>query len=193
VEGSGQARHLFISRGKLGYARSTLKTERLGALLIAEGRVEPAALERLASKARAGGVSLGHVLVAEQVLSPAELAAWLERQIVAVFRAALGSSQEGAVLPVAEFVPVGQRMLGALVVDAYRDGVVPRRTPTLSLPLAADQAALAEIGLRPAESRLVRQLASAQPLPPGTIAPELEAVVVAALELGFLKGPSPSG
>jgi hypothetical protein len=80
LERSEQETKLFFRDGRPVYANSTRDDLRLGSMLVRMGKVQADVLEKLLSGPRKPG-RIGHALLAENVLSEAELASFLKVQV----------------------------------------------------------------------------------------------------------------
>lgn len=162
----GAQRRLHVGRGRVTGADSEWPEDRLGALLVAEGRLDPLLLEPLAAEAQRQGRMLGAQLLAEGLLTPAELGAALVRQVRVRLERALvqpGPVQPGP--PAARGQALVSWDVGAAVLAAFRQAVplaaVEQQlartlaAPTQPLPALAPAA----LELKPEELRWWRQLA----------------------------------
>ena len=80
LERSEQETKLFFLEGRPVYATSTREDLRLGSMLVRMGRVQADVLERVLSGPKKAG-RIGHALLAENILSEAELASVLKVQV----------------------------------------------------------------------------------------------------------------
>src|SRR5437870_3634410 len=80
LERSEQETKLFFREGRPVYATSTRDDLKLGSMLVRMGRVQADVLERVLSGPKKPG-RIGHALLAENVLSEAELASFLKVQV----------------------------------------------------------------------------------------------------------------
>jgi hypothetical protein len=80
LERSDQETKLFFREGRPVYATSTRDDLKLGSMLVRMGKVTPDVLERALARPKAPG-RIGHALLAENVLSEAELASFLKVQV----------------------------------------------------------------------------------------------------------------
>ena len=167
--GTSARRKLHVDKGILVATDSSLRVERLGDLLAAEGRLDPVLIEPVAEEARKNGKLIGDQLVADALLSPGDLAAALERQAILRFDAALGSHGLVTVGP----LPPGPRMvrfdLGNAVMAFFRGAAALEDVAALvadrddgSVPLDLDAPALKRLRLASAELRIARQRAAGE-------------------------------
>lgn len=177
----GPARRLlFADAGQLTGAGSNLPEDRLGQLLVAEGRLDPALLDPLEQAARADRRLFGNQLLQDGLLRPDELAAALERQAVLRFERAL--TMPGPVVTEARPAPTAalHAPLAALVLDFFRKAEVPvvesvaSRIPWDAVKLAVHPDDLGELKLKPPELRVARAIAGGrayelQPVEPGGV------------------------
>ena len=80
LERSEQETKLFFRDGRPVYATSTRDDLRLGSMLVRLGKVQPDVLEKVMSGPKKSG-RIGHALLAENVLTEAELASFLKVQV----------------------------------------------------------------------------------------------------------------
>lgn len=81
MERESQSTRIFFHRGDPVFASSTLPGLRLGDVLRRVGKIGAKDLERCASRPRAAGDRMGRVLVAEKLLTEAELKSFLKVQV----------------------------------------------------------------------------------------------------------------
>lgn len=80
LERSDQETKLFFRDGRPVYSTSTRDDLKLGSMLVRMGKVKADVLERILARPKAPG-RIGHALLAERVLSEAELASFLKVQV----------------------------------------------------------------------------------------------------------------
>jgi uncharacterized protein DUF4388/FHA domain-containing protein len=80
LERPDQETKLFLREGRPVYSTSTRDDLRLGSMLVRMGKVKPDVLERVLARPKTPG-RIGHALLAENVLSEAELASFLKVQV----------------------------------------------------------------------------------------------------------------
>ncbi len=186
VRDAGVERALFVTRGQLLAATSNAAAERLGPFLVAEKLVSAWKIETLAKRAREEGRRLGDQLVFEGMLTPTQLAMALERQALTVFRNALPVREAAELRPPAPVNAVMHQAIGALVLDAFREGLGPKPEGLPGGTLALEDELVAELGLRPAEARTVRRLRAEKPEAVARSGVLAERVVQAFAALGWL-------
>jgi uncharacterized protein DUF4388/FHA domain-containing protein len=71
---------IFFREGRTVFATSTRDELRLGSMLVRMGKVKPEVMDRVLARPKAPG-RIGHALLAENVLSEAELASFLKVQV----------------------------------------------------------------------------------------------------------------
>ena len=81
LEKPDQETKLFLRDGNPVFATSTKGELRLGEMLVRMGRVKAEVVERAASKPRSGRWRIGHMFLADKVLTEAELASFLKVQV----------------------------------------------------------------------------------------------------------------
>jgi hypothetical protein len=81
LERPEQETKLFLREGNPVFATSTKGELRLGEMLVRMGKVKADVVERAASRPRSGRWRIGHVFLAEKVLTEAELASFLKVQV----------------------------------------------------------------------------------------------------------------
>ncbi len=81
MERDGQSTRIFFMEGDPVYASSTKAGLRLGDLLLRVGRISERDLEHCAARHRAAGDRMGQLLVAEKMLTEAELRGYLKVQV----------------------------------------------------------------------------------------------------------------
>lgn len=116
-------RVVHVLHGHFVQATSNLPTDRIGELLAAEGKLEVALLAPLAAEAKRLGLLFGDLLIVEGLLTPAELAAVLERQAISRFERTLLMKGEVQVQDSAPTRPATRRSVIALVVELFREKV----------------------------------------------------------------------
>lgn len=167
---SGRIRRtLHVQLGELIGADSDVLTERLGVLLVADGKLDVSLVEPLVEAARAAGRYFGDQVVAEKLLTGGEIAAVLERQAQSRFDRALQMPGEVTVGPLQHVRVVIRRPLLAEIVTAFRQRLSTEVVSSLvaALPpnhprLQEDLFAPEQLGLVGSELRYWRQLASGQ-------------------------------
>ncbi|HVD77753.1 MAG TPA: DUF4388 domain-containing protein, partial [Vicinamibacteria bacterium] len=80
LERSEQETKLFFRDGRPVYATSTRDDLRLGSMLVRLGKVQADVLEKVMSGPKKSG-RIGHALLAENILTEAELASFLKVQV----------------------------------------------------------------------------------------------------------------
>ena len=167
---TGRARRtLHVARGELIGADSDVLVERLGVLLVADGKMDVALVEPIVEASKRSGVYFGDQLVAEGLISAPELALVLDRQALARFDRCLlgdGNVSLDAKRPVRL---VMRRPLGEAIVDAFRSrlplsvaqGMVQALPPN-ALRMAAVDFGPEDLALTGPELRAWRQLAAGQ-------------------------------
>ncbi|MHB8875348.1 MAG: hypothetical protein ACYC8T_16810 [Myxococcaceae bacterium] len=192
-------RVLHFTRGHFVSSESNYKSERLGNVLAAHGKLDEALIEPLAAEAKRRGRLFGHQLLVDHLLEAGEVAQAMEQQSLLRFEHAL--TMEGAVVlgPKTSGQPALHRPLGALVAAVFRETLplatieaflASRLSGTLHGGLTAD--VLGRLELHPAELRICRRLAAGEPLPSvraaagaSDLAARIAGALVA-LELGVL-------
>lgn len=81
LERTEQETKLFLKDGNVVFASSSRDDFRLGALLIRMGKLEEKSLDQILSAQRSGRFRLGHRLLAQKVVTEAELASFLKVQV----------------------------------------------------------------------------------------------------------------
>lgn len=81
MERESQSTRIFFHHGNPVFASSSLQGLRLGDVLRRVGKIGPKELERCASRPRAAGDRIGRILVAEKLLTEAELGSFLKIQV----------------------------------------------------------------------------------------------------------------
>lgn len=164
-------RVLFIRRGELLGGVSDYPDERVGALIAAEGKVDPALIDAIAKAAAAQGRMLGDALIGEGLLTPTDLAAVLERQSVLRFERALTMDGRVRSLKLGTVRGVIRKPVGALLVAFFRDRLSPEVVETLAMflprsafKLQGQDQEFSTLGLSPAELRVQRRLAQGESL-----------------------------
>lgn len=171
---AGQARRVVhVKRGQLVGAESNLKTERIGDMLVAEGLLDPALLEPVATEAARRKTLLGEQLVSDGLLTADGLLSALDRQVSFRMGAALSMRGVVTVDPSRGLQPSVQVPLTAAIAAAFRSWVPlaaieadlnatdDDRAP---LPLDDSAPALALFELGPAELRITRRMAKGERL-----------------------------
>jgi hypothetical protein len=166
---AGKARRtLHIERGLLVGADSNLKTERLGDMLVSEGALDAQLLDPIASQASKRGVLLGDQLVADGLLSAADLASALERQVGLRLGAALSMRGLVALDALRDVQHTMQTPVRVAIVSAFRRGVPlgaieEQLKHTSPGPLAQEPPrGFEQLELGPAELRLARRLVAGE-------------------------------
>ncbi|MBX5484153.1 MAG: hypothetical protein IRZ16_20190 [Myxococcaceae bacterium] len=162
-------RTLHIHNGHFIGAESDVLTERLGVLLVAEGKLDVALVDPLVQAARTAGRFFGEQVVADGLLDETELNSALERQAHTRFDRSVQMSGKIEVRPLQRVRPQVRRALPAAVVASFR-GRLPIEAATrliASLPpsqtrLRPDAFTPEELELAGPELRYWRQLASGQ-------------------------------
>ena len=171
---AGKAKRVVhVQRGHLVGAESNLKPERLGDMLVSEGRLDPALLEPIAAEAARTKKLLGEQLVSDGLIPEGELLAALDRQVILRFGAALSMRGLVNVDPPRLLQPLLHLPMTVAVATAFR-AAVPLAAIQGDLELPEDDhgpmlldetgPALALLELGPAELRLVKRLASGERL-----------------------------
>ncbi len=169
VDNGRVRRFLHVARGDLIGADSTLLTERLGTLLVADGILDPALVQPLVEASQKAGVFFGDQLVAEKLVSQVELARILERQAMMRFDRAMlmeGSVTVGPKTPVRIVV---RKSLGPLIVEVFRERVPLEAAMGMVAAIPPNAARMREesfepagLKLTPIEDRYWRQLSAGQ-------------------------------
>lgn len=162
----GRRRTLYFQDGQLTAAGSEFLDDRLGQLLVREGRLDPGLLEPIEQAAKQAKRLFGNQLLADGLLRPDELAAALERQVLVRFEKALTTEGPVATEPRASPQQLTREPIGALVMGVFRaaemslvDSIASRiALPTARLAVPADD--LTDLRLKPPELRVARLLAS---------------------------------
>ncbi|MFZ5442021.1 MAG: hypothetical protein ACOZQL_18590 [Myxococcota bacterium] len=158
---AGKARRaIHLENGQLVGADSNLKAERLGDMLVAEGTLDPLLLEPVAAEASKRGVLIGDQLVADRLLTQADLTSALERQVALRLGAALSMRGLVAVDSLRDMAHPLKTPLRAALFSAFRRGV-PLGAIEEQLKHASDgpiSLDLENLELGPAELRLARRL-----------------------------------
>lgn len=180
VRAGASERKLYIGQGHLLSADSDVVAERLGNMLATEGKLDPDLIEPVAAEARRRGTLLGSQLIADGLLTPAEVAAALERQVRFRFEFAVGTP---GVVSVEELKPVPKIVktpLGVALVALFRErlaleavvALVSNRDRQL---VQFNVQSVKELQLRPAELLICKRLAAGESFETvleGAIAPE---------------------
>ena len=100
---------LYVDRGRILAATSSLRTLRLGHLLLQRGAVEPVFLHEVLYGHRSipGGRALGAALVEEGAVTRADLVATVEEQIVEILSRLIGIEEATVLLIADEPLPAG--------------------------------------------------------------------------------------
>lgn len=162
---AGKARRtLHVERGLLVGADSNLKNERLGDMLVDEGALDAQLLEPIATQASKRGVLLGDQLVADGLLTAADLASALERQVGLRLGAALSMRGLVALDALRDVQHTMQTPVRVAIVAAFRRGVplgaIEEQLKHVSPGPLAQVAEQLELG--PAELRLARRLVAGE-------------------------------
>ncbi len=120
VRAAELSRVLHVSRGSLVGADSSVAAERLGSLLAAEGRLDPALIEPIAAAAKSRNVLLGEQLVADGLMSATEISIAMERQCRMRFQLTLATPGSVKVDPLAPGQRLSQFQLGSTLVELFR-------------------------------------------------------------------------
>lgn len=81
MERSDQETKLFFRQGTPVYATTSKEELRLGTMLVRQGRIGAEALDRVLARQRSSGHRIGRALLAEKVLTEAELESFLKVQV----------------------------------------------------------------------------------------------------------------
>lgn len=206
ITGGSESFSLYVDRGRIRAATSSLRVLRLGHLLLQRGAVEPSFLHEVLHGHRSlpGGRALGATLVDEGAITRTDLVATVREQIVEIL-SRLMSVQDATILMVADEplppgIEVADYETAELVADA--EGRHARRTAVRAMQrlLPADQAvisltvqlALVSYLLSDSELLIALQIAKGQstlerlgnvlPLDPLT----LKRAVISMFERGYL-------
>ncbi len=171
IRADSVTRALHVSRGSLVGADSNVDSERLGPLLAAEGRLDPALIEPMAAAARARNVLLGEQLVADGLLSVSEVTAAMERQSRMRFALTLATPGTVKVEPLVPGQRLTQLALGATLVELFRTGfdldalgeLIVHREPQ-SQALDPAEPLFQKLRLIPAEAKIAQRLISGDSL-----------------------------
>ena len=165
VEHGAARRTAHLEHGRLVSVSSNLAPDRIGELLVSEGRLEAELVEPVAQLAQRKGRLFGDQLVADGILSPAELAHALERQALLRFKRAALMHGEVASGEAGTARPSLGRPVGPLVVDLLRRRVpyVALQALVAALPegpvsVTAPQSRLMALALVPLEVGICKQL-----------------------------------
>jgi hypothetical protein len=171
ITSEGVHRLVHVTGGQLISADSNVAEERLGDLLVAQGRLDPALIEPIAAEAKRQGRLVGEQLVADGLLSLSELLAVLDRQALLRFERAI--RMVGVVSvdpPMTGTANILRRSLASATVDAFRttlfigdiEAFIEAREPHGAIsPLRPG--CLDELGLTATETRAYRRLAAGEP------------------------------
>jgi hypothetical protein len=158
-------RTAHVVRGHFVHASSNLPKDRIGDLLVQEGRLDPDLIEPIAAEAERQGLLFGDVLIVDGLLTPTELAAVLERQALARFERMVLMKGAVHVEPGQPTRPTTRRSVAALVTGLFREKLPFEAAEALVLERLqrADARAprlqpLRESGLEPHELALCKQL-----------------------------------
>jgi len=169
---AGEGRRvLHISRGFLDSTESNFRSERLGDVLAAQGKLDPALIEPVAAEANRRGCLLGTQLLSDRLLTADELVAALGRQSLLRFEHALSMAGDVEIDRKAKVQPVLHQPVGGLIVMAFREKLpliaveeflARRRGEPSHGGLGADP--LGRLELHPAELRICRRLLAGESL-----------------------------
>jgi hypothetical protein len=112
-----------LVRGHFIHATSNLPKDRIGDMLVAERRLDPDLLAPMAAEAERLGLLLGDMLIIDGLLTPVELAGFLERQALARFERTLLMKGSVRVEPSVPSRPTTRRSVAAMVVELFREKV----------------------------------------------------------------------
>jgi hypothetical protein len=169
VDNGRVRRTLHVAHGELIAAESSVMTERLGGLLAAEGKLDVELVTPLVQAARAANRFFGDELIAQGLLTPADVARAVERQTHARFDRALQMAGAIAAARPLRVRPTYRAPLASVVVAAFRSrlpvatafSLVAGLSPEHSR-LRADDLNVEELRLTLPELRCWRRLASGQ-------------------------------
>lgn len=171
VRADDAERTLHIEKGKLVFANSNVRPERLGDMLAREGRLDPVLIEPVAAEARRRGTLLGDQLIADGLLTPTELASALERQVVMRFDAAVAMPGEVTLAARGPGAPSVRLELGNAVMALFRERLALEPIESLladrdrgSVALDLDSEPFKRLQLVPVELRTARRLAAGETL-----------------------------
>lgn len=124
ITNANESFSLFVHRGRILAATSSLRTLRLGHLLLQRGAVEPVFLHDVLYGRRSipGGRALGAALVDEGAVTREDLIATVEEQIIEILARLIGLEDATAVMvadaPLPEGIEVAEFDTAALIAEA---------------------------------------------------------------------------
>jgi len=124
ITNTSESFSLFVHRGRILAATSSLRTLRLGHLLLQRGAVEPVFLHDVLYGRRSipGGRALGAALVDEGAVTREDLIATVEEQIIEILSRLIGLEDATAVMvadaPLPEGIEVAEFDTAALIAEA---------------------------------------------------------------------------
>lgn len=162
-------RTLHLRNGEFVAADSDVLTERLGVLLVAEGKLDVALVDPIVQAARASGRYFGDQLVADGVLEGSDVTRALSRQAALRFDRSVQMVGEVTVGPIAQVRTVCRFPVGAMVVTGFRSRLPLEAATSLVATLTPNRMRMdpgtcspEELQLSGPELRCWRQLASGQ-------------------------------
>ncbi|MBS2030925.1 MAG: hypothetical protein JST54_23680 [Deltaproteobacteria bacterium] len=126
-------RTAHVVRGYFVHATSNLPKDRIGDMLVAEKRLDPDLLEPIAAEAERLGLLFGDLLIIDGLLTPVELAEFLERQALARFERMMLMKGAVRVEQAAPGRPTTRRSVAALVMGLFREKVPFEAAESLAL------------------------------------------------------------
>jgi hypothetical protein len=124
ISNAGEQFSLYVDRGRILAATSSLRTLRLGHLLLQRGAVEPVFLHDVLYGRRSipGGRALGAALVEEGAVTREDLIATVEEQIVDILSRLIGLEDATAVMiadaPLPEGIEIAEFDTATLIAEA---------------------------------------------------------------------------
>jgi len=175
LEGSGSGRVIVsvgdaqrtahVVRGHFVHATSNLPTDRIGDLLVEERRLDPDLLEPIAAEAERLGLLFGDLLIIDGLLTPVELAEFLERQALARFERMMLMKGAVRVEGAAPGRPTTRRSVAELVTGLFREKLPFEAAESLALERLRNPGStlprmkrLRDANLHDAERALCKQL-----------------------------------
>ncbi len=164
-------RTLHVAQGCLVAADSNVQAERLGDMLSSEGLLDPVFNEPVAEEARRRGALLGDQLVADGLLSLADLSKALERQALVRFHRTLAMHGTVSLRGVSKVQHSLRQPLGTAVVAAFHDWVdleaiksLIDERPKGLFAMKMESEAFRRLAIRPTDLRICRILAAGEPM-----------------------------
>lgn len=162
-------RSLHVRAGNLIGADSDAMTERLGVLLVADGRLEVSRIEPTVQRCTQSGLTFGEQLIADGLVAAEVVQRTLEQQAQNRLDRSIQTSGAVCAEPLRPAQPVFDRPLGPLVLDGFRhrfsvafcSSVVSALRPG-GVHTSGSALELAALTFSPLELRWFQQLASGQ-------------------------------